>query len=312
MMPLKTNNYNHMKFSIAIILLSTFLNTVVLNAQTPVWQGEGRIAISSDGNEHDHDDWAATPLSLALLSAYGLQDKLAIYTYSDHIWGSNQDHPTSSSGLTAYEHMRESALGGQKWFGFDNTKFICAVDNAEVAYNALRDEINKSTAENPLIIIAAGPMQVAGEAISRADVSKRQYVTLISHSGWNDNHSDKPKNVYWDKHSGWTFKEITNKFSSDEGGKLTTIKIASQNGGDDYFGLKAPKEKFDWMKTSETKFNKAYKKGAWDWLYSRLLTCIKGGDIDASDAGMVLYILTGIEKTDPQMVKDIMENPIVK
>lgn len=302
----------NLKSIIASILLITVLNTVVLNAQTPLWQGKGRIAISSDGNEHDHDDWAATPLTLALLSAYGLQDRLAIYTYSDHIWGSNQDHPTSSSGLNAYEHMRESALGGQKWFGFDSTKFICAVDNAEVAYNALRDVINESSAENPLIIIAAGPMQVVGEAISRADVSKRQYVSLISHSGWNDNHSDKPHKVFWDKHSGWTFQEIKDKFSGDEGGNLTPIRIANQNGASDYFGLKAPKEKFDWMKTSEAQFNKAYKEGAWDWLYSRLETCIKKGDIDASDAGMVVYMLTGIEKTDPEMVKDIMENPIVK
>ena len=76
---------------VLIIIISTFFS---VNAQTPLWQGKGRIALSSDGNEHDHDDWAATPLSLALLSAAGLQDKLVLYTYSDHIWGSNQDHPT--------------------------------------------------------------------------------------------------------------------------------------------------------------------------------------------------------------------------
>lgn len=301
-----------MKYIITSILLITVLMAEVLNAQSSVWQGEGRIAVSSDGNEHDHDDWAATPLTLALLSAAGLQDELVIYTYSDHVWGSNQAHPTSKSGLTAYEHMRESALGGQKQFGFNSTKFICAVDNAEVAYRALRDEINKSSAENPLIIIAAGPMQVVGEALSRADESKRQYVSLISHSGWNDNHSDNPQKVFWDKHSGWTFQEIKDEFSGDEGGNLTCIRIVSQNGGDDYDGLKAPKEKFDWMKTSEIQYNKAYKEGAWDWLYSRLETCIKKGSIDASDAGMVVYMLTGIEKTDPRMVKEIMENPIMK
>ena len=64
--------------------------------------------------------------------------------------------------------------------------------------------------------------------------------------------------------------------------------------------------------TSEIQYNKAYKEGAWDWLYSRLETCIKKGSIDASDAGMVVYMLTGIEKTDPRMVKEIMENPIMK
>ena len=299
----------------SIILSSIFIMILCVNgmfAQKPLWEGKGRIAISSDGNEHDHDDWAATPLSLALLSAANLQDKLVLYTYSDHIWGSNQDHPTSESGLTAYQQMRESALGGQKWFGFDKTKFICAVDNAEVAYNSLRKVINASSEENPLIIIAAGPMQVVGEAINRADVSKRQYVTLISHSGWNDNHSDKPHKQYWDIHSGWTFKEIKSNFSSDEGGRLKTIKITSQNGGKDYLGLKAPKAKFDWMKTSKSRKNKAYKKGAWSWLYSRMETCVKKGSFDASDAGMVLYMLTGVEKTNPEILKNFMENPIKK
>lgn len=299
----------------SIILSSVFVMVLCVNgifAQTPLWEGKGRIAISSDGNEHDHDDWAATPLSLALLSAANLQDKLVIYTYSDHVWGSNQDHPTSKSGLTAYAQMRESALGGQKWFGFDTTKFICAVDNAEVAYTELSKVINESTAEDPLIIIAAGPMQVVGEAINRSDVSKRQYVTLISHSGWNDNHSNKPHKQFWDTHTGWTFKEIKSKFSSSEGGHLKTIKIASQNGGKDYDGLKAPKAKFDWMKTSESRNNKAYKSGAWDWLYSRMETCVKKGSFDASDAGMVLYILTGVEKTNPDLLKDVMENPIKK
>jgi len=293
-------------------LIIGMLNMGNLFAQTPVWQGKGRIAISSDGNEHDHDDWAATPLSLAFLAAKGLQDKLVLYTYSDHIWGSNQDHPTSESGLNSYQHMRESALKGGEWFGFNTTNFICAVDNAEVAYTAMRDEINKSSAENPLIIIAAGPMQVVGEAIKRADISKRQYVTLISHSGWNDNHSDKPHKQYWDTHSGWRFKEIQSAFSGAEGGSLKCVHIAGQNGTDEYDGLKAPKEKFDWVKTSKAKNSKAYKKGAWEWLYSRLETCVKRGDFDASDAGMVLYILTGVEKTNPELAKELMENPVLK
>lgn len=295
-----------------IIVLSLFLISSTTQAQNPIWQGKGRIAISSDGNEHDHDDWAATPLSLALLAASGLHDNLVLYTYSDHVWGSNQDHPTSKSGLNSYEQMRESALGGQKWFGFDKTKFICAVDNAEVAYTALRDVINESTAENPLIIIAAGPMQVVGEAINRSDVSKRKYVTLISHSNWNNNHSDNPSQKYWDVHSGWTFKEILENFTNDIGGNLRCIQITDQNGGEGYDGFKAPMEKFDWIKTSQARNNPAYKSGAWDWLYSRQETCIKENDFDPSDAGMIVYLLTGIEKTEPDMARKIMENPVIK
>lgn len=295
-----------------IIILALYLVSSAVQGQIPIWQGKGRIAISSDGNEHDHDDWAATPLSLALLAASGLQDNLVLYTYSDHVWGSNQDHPTSKSGLNSYEHMRESALGGQKWFGFDKTTFVCAVDNAEVAYTTLRDVINASTADNPLIIIAAGPMQVVGEAISRSDVSKRQFVSLISHSNWNNNHSDEPSKKYWDLHSGWTFKEITETFSNDAGGNLKCIQIADQNGRADYDGFKAPMEKFEWIKTSQARNNPAYKPGAWDWLYSQQETCIKENDFDPSDAGMIVYLLTGIEKTEPEMGRKIMENPVRK
>ena len=209
--------------------------------------------------------------------------------------------------------MHESALGGKKWFGFDNSTFICAVDDPEKAYNALRDEINKSSKKDPLIIVAAGPMQVVGEAISRADKKKRKYVTILSHSQWNNRHSDKPSSKE-PAHSGWTFKEIEEQFSNKQGGKLKCVQIVDQNGGEGYDGFNAPIEKFDWVKTSDYRNHEAYKNGAWDWLYTRLETCIKskGRNFDPSDAGMIVYMLTGIEKTEPYMAKELMEQPIVK
>lgn len=298
-----------MNAKIVWLLLASFLLATLGSAQKPVWQGKGRIAMSSDGNEHDHDDWAATPLSLALLAAEGLQNKFVLYTYSDHIWGSNHEHPTSKSGLNAYQQMEESALGGKKWFGFDRTNFICAVDDAEKAYNAMRDEINGSTQKNPLIIIAAGPMQVVGEAISRADVRKRQFVTVISHSKWNNEHANKPSN--WENHSGWTFKAIQDSFCNARGGSLKCIQILDQNKGADYVGLNADLKLYDWIKTSSARNHKLYKPGAWDWLYSREETCIKGKGttFDPSDAGMVIYMLTGVDKTNPAMAQQIMEHP---
>lgn len=292
------------------LILTLLIAFTITQAQTPLWQGKGRIAISSDGNEHDHDDWAATPLSLALLSAAGLQDEVVLYTYSDHVWGSNQEVHSSRSGLTAYEHMRESALQGGKYFGFDNTNFICAVDNAEIAYNRMRDEINKSSADNPLIIIAAGPMQVVGEAINRADKEKRQYVSLVSHSNWNNRHSDNAyQKTEWDRHTGWTFDEIKEEFGTESGGGVNCIRILDQNGGDDYDGLNTDIEKFDWIRDSKAR--NFYREGAWDWLYERQMTCIKkqGKNFDPSDAGMVIYLLTGVEKTNPDMAREILENP---
>ncbi|MFR9542591.1 MAG: hypothetical protein SNJ29_12695 [Rikenellaceae bacterium] len=295
---------------ITLSLLSLFY-VATTSAQTPLWQGKGRIAISSDGNEHDHDDWAATPLTLSLIAAKGLQDKMVLYTYSDHVWGSNQEM-TLVEGMTAYEHMRESALGGAKHFGYDPERFICAVDNAEVAYNAMVSKINESTENNPLIIIAAGPMQVVGEAINRSKVECRKYVTVLTHSQWNNKHADSPyMKTDWDRHSGWTFNDMREAFESESGGGVAFVQIADQNGGEGYVGLNAPMRLFDWIKTSSARNNPIYKEGSWDWLYSRIATCVKREkNYDPSDAGMVIYLFTGEEKTNPNMAREIMENPI--
>ncbi|MBI9057348.1 MAG: hypothetical protein JEZ01_06210 [Labilibaculum sp.] len=297
-----------------IILIGLIVfSSIGTYAQTPMWQGKGRIAISSDGNEHDHDDWAATPLTLAMLAAKGLQNKVVLYTYSDHIWWSNLRHPSSPEGMNAYEHMRESALGAKKRFGFNKSKFICAVDNPEKAYKKMAKAINASSIDDPLYIIAAGPMQVVGEAINRANPEKRQYVTVLSHSYWNNRHSDKI-NKGEPEHSGWTFKEMIAEFGNKKGGNVKFVKILDQNEGKDYLGLNCPKKHYDWMKTFEANNKELYKEGALDWLYSRLITCTKnkGLHYDPSDAGMAIYFLTGVEKTNPNMIKEILENPVSK
>lgn len=305
-----------------LVLISIF-NTICVkseeHAKEALWKGNGRIAISSDGNEHDNDDWAATPLSLALLAAKGLQDKMVLYTYSDHIWGSNQE-VVNLWGRSSYEEMRISALGAKQHFGYNNSKFVCAVDNPQIAYNSLRDEINKSSADNPLFIVAAGPMQVVGEALRLAEKDKRRYVTVISHSDWNNNHAAEPYILSgWDNHFGWTFEFMKKTFSKEENGRVKFVQILDQNGGSDYKGLYCESENYDWIKTSEARNNPVYKPGSWDWLYSRLESCMKtkngkictsreeGKYFDPSDAGLIIFLLTGVEKTNPDMVREIME-----
>ncbi len=278
----------------AIMLLAT-VNTVLYSQTIPY--STGRIVISSDGNEHDHDDWAATPFTLALLAAKGLQDSVTVYTFSDHIWGSNHERPE------AKEQMRISAFEGKEIFHFNKSNFIEAVQDSANAIQAVTKEINKSNKNSPLTIIAAGPMQVVGSAIDKADADKLKYVRIISHSNWNDNHSDKPYD--WEHHSGWTWNEIRDKFESKG---LMLDRITDQNGGKDYVGMKAPMAMFDWIKTSTIRDTSPDVKKQLDWLYARQLTCIKKGEFDPSDAGMVIYLLTGIEKTSPQDAKYILEN----
>lgn len=259
---------------------------------------KGRIVISSDGNEHDEDDWAATPMSLALLAARELQDNLVIYSFSDHTWGSNKEKPGADG------QMRESAFIGAKNFGFKKTKFIEASTAPNYAVIEITLQINKSSAKDPLTIIAAGPMEVVGDAINEADSTKLKHVRLISHSVWNDEHADKP--YEWEKHEGWTWAEIRAEF---EPKGLQMDHIADQNGGEDYEGLKTAKTKYDWLKNSPKRDQKQFEKGSWDWLYSRLEAAQKGEEFDPSDAGMIVYLLTGKQKNSPDDLKEILENP---
>ena len=288
-----------MRNSKAYFYIFILLNsTVILYGQT-IPYSTGRIVVSSDGNEHDHDDWAATPLTLALLSAKNLQDSLTVYTFSDHIWGSNHN---KSEGR---KQMRISALEGKEIFHFNNSNFIEAVQDATKAINAITDEINISSKNNPLTIIAAGPMQVVGSAIENADVSKLKYVRIISHSNWNNKHSDNP--YEWEQHTGWTWKEIKEKF---EPKGLIVDRILDQNGGKDYDGLKAPMKMYDWIKTSPIRKNSPKLQEQLEWLYTRQLTCIKKGEFDPSDAGMIIYLLTGKQKTNPDDAKVIIESQV--
>jgi hypothetical protein len=293
-----------------VVLFSLILGLISYSySQSPLWQGKGRIVISSDGNEHDHDDWAATPLTLAIIAAKGLQNKLPVYIYSDHIWGSNYEHP-GVNGIKPYDQMKESAMIGGRMFRFKQTKFICAVDNPEIAYEALKQEIDKSEVENPLFIIVAGPVQVIGESISRANKDKRKYVTVISTINcWNDTHAANP--YPWENHSGWTLSEIKQHFSSSEGGDLKVISIQNQNPC-----LMRNWKEYEWLMTAPERNNEYYKKGSWTWLFNRLCMSIKpvsGTEnyyaIDPSDTGKVVFLFTGIENTSPQLCYEIMRNP---
>lgn len=258
---------------------------------------KGRIVISSDGNEHDEDDWAATPMSLALLKAAGLESQLTVYTFSDHTWGSNKEKPGADA------QMRESAFMGAKWFGTKKTKFIEAVAAPNYAIIELTLQINASSEKDPLTIIAAGPMDVIGNALNEAKEEKLKHVRVISHSEWNNNHADEP--YEWEDHSGWTWEKLKAEFGTKG---LTLDQIVDQNGGEDYEGLKTTKSRYDWIKNSPSKDKKPFDKGSWEWLYSRLEAAQKGEEFDPSDAGMILYLLTGKQKNTPDDLKEILEN----
>jgi len=101
------------KVSVLFLFMLLFGATQQIQAQ--LWQGKGRIAISSDGNQHDSDDWGATAVSLAIIANRGLQSKLVHYDYGNHVWNNDSFFETQ---------ITESAIGGANRFGYDRSKFF--------------------------------------------------------------------------------------------------------------------------------------------------------------------------------------------
>lgn len=275
-------------------LMTLFLvSSIFTNATAQIPFSNGRIAISSDGNAHDGDDWGATPLTLMILAKAGLQDKVVLYTYSDHIWGNKSNN--------SVQQMRTSINGSKTRWNYNNTNFIEAVNNKEAAYNAMRDQINASSANNPLTIICAGPMHVVGTGMSRARAAARQFVTLISHSNWNNRHSDNPTLSEEASHSGWTWDEMKNSF-----GNANFIRIKDQNSPNSVTaGFNTAKTNnqwapWNWMDTSADESIR--------WAYSRIRAV---GRADASDGGMAFYLVRNDQNGNPAKLKNFIGNSIL-
>ena len=278
------------------LLLSGVASQASFSQKTP-YAGE-RIIVSVDGNEHGKNDWGATPLSLALLAAYGLQDQVVVYSLSGHTWGSNKVHPGADA------QMRESAFMGAKLFGFKKTKFIEAVTAPNYAIIEIGEQINKSSAKNPLLILVGGSMEIIGTALNEADSTKLSHVRLLAHSSWDGKHAEQPEE--WESHKGWTWQKIKENFE----GKGLKMKILLQEEGEEEFtGLRAPVSQYEWIKNSPLKDEKPFQKGSWDWLYSRLDVAKEGVEMNQAVAGLVMYLFTGKLIISPKDVRTVLENP---
>lgn len=103
--------------NITLLIITVFITIGNICAQTPLWQGKGRIAISSDGNKHDDYNLDTTQPLLAIITEKELPDKLVLYTYSDHICGSNQDrankHGIMENHVFTYQNPIRSGIDPQ-------------------------------------------------------------------------------------------------------------------------------------------------------------------------------------------------------
>ncbi len=251
----------------------------------------GRVVWSGDGNEHDTDDWLASPWMLAMFKAAGMEDKLVFSGYNNHVWSTTQNHAqiyeANVKGTATRWGMKSSILYDEKY-------------DATAATDKMVAEINKSTSSNPLWLVAAGPIETIGRAIDKAGTDALKHVTMLSHSTWNTDHASK------DHKSKYTLAYIQNKVSY----KKIKDQNGNENGSMTTQGLK--------RKTAVMDFLKDHKDARMQWLW----TCRKmpeyerpnyqKGFYDYSDAGMAYWLITGAdnggdEDGTPKKTTDLLE-----
>ncbi|MBA3833712.1 MAG: hypothetical protein H0X34_17830 [Chthoniobacterales bacterium] len=255
-----------------ILLILLLISITQLTSAAP------RFAYSCDGNIHDRDDICALPMSLAIFSASGQAGALVHLDYNDHFW---QTITAQETDETASATINTS----NTWSGFNAAVFYNVRTNSTTAVAHLTSAINASTLASPLTIICAGPMQTVGMALAASKVAPRAFVTVISHSWWNDVHS---KN-----------------FGPGEGLKGTTYNWT------DLGGLGA---KLVHIKDQNATINGSYTTYGWlndatnpklQWLWDRGQVAGKS-NFDCSDAGMTYYAIYGDASTTPAKIKTLL------
>ena len=157
----------------------------------------------------------------------------------------------------------------RRWGGFDELTFFDAKWQQEETLQDLAKAIDASTADDPLWIVEAGEPDIIGLALSVTHKDKHQFVKVITHHPANDNAGDF-----------YTWQQILD-FGVEE------VRIPDQN-----IKLKVSLAEWDWAK------NHPDPRLQHVWLQGKIaevdnVVKFQKGKWDCSDAGMVLYWLTG-------------------
>jgi hypothetical protein len=241
---------------------------VVQNPASEIKAPAGRIAIVADGNSPDPDDLGGTAVSIALLRAAGLEDKLVHYSHSCDLIRNQRISEAAEKERHAL--MQSSCdVTARRWGGFETLTFLDAKWQMEATIKDLAQAISVSTAENPLWIIEAGEPDIIGFALKASLKEKHQFVKVITHHPANDDAGDY-----------FTWQQILD-FGVEE------VRIPDQN-----IKLKVNLSQWDWAK------NHPDPRIQWVWLFGKMaevddVVKFQKGKWDCSDAGMVLYWITG-------------------
>ncbi len=258
----------------------------------------GRIAVVADGNSPDPDDLGGTAVTLALLRASGLEKRLVHYSHSCDLI-----RPASISEKAEVERhaLMQAAcdITARRWGGFQYLHFWDAKWQMDETIKDLVKAIDASTVEDPLWIIEAGEPDIIGFALAESQKEKHQFVKVITHHPANDDAGDF-----------FSWKQILD-FGVKE------IRIPDQN-----VDLKVDIEKWEWARTHpDSRIQQV-------WLQGKIaevddVVKFQKGKWDCSDAGMVLYWITGanvhnglqtgtVENVKSLLLEYIEQHPIKK
>jgi hypothetical protein len=228
----------------------------------------GRIAIVADGNSPDPDDLGGTAVSIALLRAAGLEDRLVHYSHSCDLV--RVDRISEAAEKERHALMQSACdVTARRWGGFEGFTFFDAKWQQKETVKDLKNAINASSAEDPLWIIEAGEPDIIGFALDASSKKKHKYVKVVTHHPANDDAGDF-----------YTWQQILH-FGVEE------VRIPDQN-----INLKVDLAEWDWAK------NHPDPRMQWIWLQGKIaevddVVNFQKGKWDCSDAGMVLYWITG-------------------
>jgi hypothetical protein len=240
----------------------------------------GRLALSCDGNFHDHDDINSSAWELAMCAKAGRVADLVYFGYADHYW---ENDPTMESQITT------SVMTAVNDWGYSPSVIHNAHSDPNAAVNALSAAINVSTVNNPLTIMEAGPAEIIGRALALSKItnpSALQFVTVISHASWNNTHAAQAG-------PGEGLTDITYSFSDfGTSGKAlgaNTLQLAFQQQLND--GSYA---QYAWAQnSSDIKLQHLYEAGQ----------RANKPAFDCSDSGMMFYCVTGVSNPSPAQVQ---------
>jgi hypothetical protein len=259
---MKTN-----KALLIAIFFTSIISIGIADAQI-VNPPAGRVAIIADGNSPDPDDLGGTAVSIALLRAAGLENRLVHYSHCCDLVRVNR---ISEKAEIERHALMQSAcdVTARRWGGFEHITFYDAKWQLDLTIKDLTKAINASSSEDPLWIIEAGEPDIIGFALDATPKEKHKFIKVVTHHPANDDAGDF-----------YEWQEILD-FGVEE------VRIPDQNKN-----LKVDIEDWDWARNHpDSRIQQV-------WLQGKIaevdnVVRFQKGKWDCSDAGMVLYWVTG-------------------